>query len=135
MSLAAAVALTTPRTVAVFSGELIETVGGTVSVLETLTVTGAEVVRLPAASRATAVSVCVPLAVSVEFQLMLYGLAMSSALSGAPSILNCTPAMPRLSLAVADTVTALPEILAPAAGAVSATVGEVRSGVNSTSTL
>ena len=39
-----------------------------------------------------------------------------------------------LSLAVADTVTALPEMLAPLAGAVSATVGITRSGVKITST-
>ena len=38
-------------------------VGGTLVALATLTVTAAEVARLPAASRATAVSVCEPLAV------------------------------------------------------------------------
>ena len=53
------------------TGELIETAGGTVSALNTETVTPADVVRLPAASRATAVSVCVPFAVSVEFHAML----------------------------------------------------------------
>jgi hypothetical protein len=36
--------------------------------LDTLTVTGAEVVRLPAASRATAVKVCEPLLTVVVFQ-------------------------------------------------------------------
>src|SRR4051812_32057987 len=124
----------TPRTVAVLSGELIDTVGAMMSALNTQTTIGAEVVRLPAVSRATAVSVCVPFAVRFEFQLMLYGLAVSSAFRLAPSILNCTPAMPRLSLAVADTVTALPEIFDPAAGAVRVTAGAVRSGVKITST-
>ena len=74
--------------------------------------------RVPTRSRATAVSVCVPFAVSVEFQLTLYGLAVSSAPRLTPSSLNCTPATPRLSLALAETVTALPVMFAPSAGAV-----------------
>jgi transcriptional regulator with XRE-family HTH domain len=72
--------------------------------------------------------------VTPDMQAMLYGLAVSSAPTLTPSILNCTPAMLMLSLAVADTVTALPEMLAPLAGAVSATVGIIRSGVKMTST-
>src|ERR1043166_1231492 len=135
LSAAAAVTFTAPRTVPVFTGALMETVGGVVSTLKTVTLTGADVVRLPAESRATAVSTWVPFDVRFEFQLMLYGLVVSSAPRLAPSILNWTPAMPRLSLAVADTVTALPETLAPLAGAVIDTVGIVRSGVNTTSTL
>src|SRR5689334_16878475 len=134
LSLAAATTDTVPCTVAELAGELIDTDGGTVSALNTDTVTPADVVRLPAASRATAVNVCVPFAVSVEFQAMLYGLVVSSAPTLTPSILNCTPATLMLSLAVADTVTALPEMFAPLAGAVSATVGIIRSGVKMTST-
>src|SRR6185312_5336136 len=121
-------------TLAVFNGDVIDTVGGTVSALKTLTVMGADVVRLPARSRATAVIVCVPFCVSVEFQLMLYRLAVSSAPRLTPSILNCTPAIPRLSLADADTVTAFPLMFAPLDGAVSNTVGAERSGVKMTST-
>ena len=134
LSAAAATTFTAPRTVAVFTGELIETVGGVVSVLNTFTLTGADVVKLPAESLATAVSVCAPFAARFEFQLMLYGLVVSSAPRAAPSILNWTPAMPRLSLAVADTVTAFPEMLAPLAGAVIDTDGALRSGVKTTST-
>src|SRR5256885_3254602 len=48
-------------------GVKLETVGGVV-LLNTVTVTGAEVVRLPAASRAAAVSVCEPLLAAVGVQ-------------------------------------------------------------------
>src|SRR2546425_8039902 len=54
--------------------------------------------------------------------------AVSSGPRLAPSSLNCTPATPTLSLAVADTVT-VPDTVAPAAGAVTATVGGVPSRV------
>jgi hypothetical protein len=47
-------------------------------VLLTVTDTAALVVVLPAASRATAVSVCAPLVAVVLFQLMLYGAKVSS---------------------------------------------------------
>src|SRR5207249_8268278 len=60
LSEALAVTLVVPPTVAPETGEVMLTVGGVVS-LNTVTVTAAEVVRLPAASRATAVSVCEPL--------------------------------------------------------------------------
>src|SRR5437899_1074844 len=46
--------------------------------LETLTVTPAEVVRLPAASRATALKVCEPLATAVVLKEAEYGAALSS---------------------------------------------------------
>jgi len=39
-----------------------------------------------------------------------------------PSRRNCTPATPTLSLATADTVTAVPETVLPFAGAVSTTL-------------
>ena len=44
----------------------------------TMTVTGADVVVLPAASRATAVSVCDPSATVVVFQLIPYGEMVSA---------------------------------------------------------
>src|SRR2546426_11368392 len=44
----------------------------------------------------------------------------------APSSLNCTPAMPTLSAALADTVI-VPETVAPEIGAVTETVGGVMS--------
>src|SRR5439155_6252702 len=60
LSVALATRLTVPLTVAPLAGEVSATVGGVLS-FDTVTVTAAEVVTLPAASRATAVSVCAPL--------------------------------------------------------------------------
>src|SRR5439155_10339763 len=96
--------------------------------LLTVTVTAAEVVRLPAASRATAVSVWLPLVTVVVSHVFVYGPAVSSVPRLAPSTLNCTPTTPTLSLAVAETVTAVPDTVAPVAGAVIETVGGVGSG-------
>ena len=59
LSVALAVIVIAPDTVAPAAGEVIDTDGGVVS-LETVTVTAAEVVRLPAASRAIADTVCEP---------------------------------------------------------------------------
>src|SRR5207253_1077092 len=75
---------------------LIVTEGGVVS-LNTVTVTGAEVVRLPAASRATAVRVCEPLLAVVVFQETEYGAAASSTPRLAPSSRTCTPPTPTSS--------------------------------------
>src|SRR5436190_1920837 len=94
-------------------------------VLLTVTLCEAAVVVLPAASRATAVSVCVPLVAVVVFHAVEYGLMVSSAPKFAPSTLNCTPATPTLSEALAVTVTAVPATVAPPAGAVTVTVGAV----------
>src|SRR5947199_384278 len=130
LSLAIAVTVTDAVTVAPFAGVVIDTVGGVVSGgggLLTLTVTGADVVVLPAASRAVAVSVWLPFVVVVESQVLEYGEVVSSAPRFAPSSLNCTPATPTLSLAVALTATE-PTIVAPPAGAVMETVGGVVSG-------
>jgi hypothetical protein len=60
-----------PDTVAPSAGEVIDTLGAVVSgggPFDTVTVIGDDVRVLPAASRATAVSACDPLAVSVVFQ-------------------------------------------------------------------
>jgi hypothetical protein len=65
----------------------------------------------------------------VVFQVIPYGMVVSSAPRLAPSSLNWTPATPTLSPAVADTATAVPETVAPLAGAVSAIVGTVTSGL------
>ena len=67
MSLALAVTEIVPETVAPPAGDVIDTDGGVVS-FDTVTVTPAEVVTLPAASRATAVSVWEPLLAVVVFQ-------------------------------------------------------------------
>jgi len=58
-----------PETVEPLAGLVTETVGGVVSgvVLLTVTVTAAEVFWFPAASRATAVSVCDPFEAVVVF--------------------------------------------------------------------
>src|SRR6185436_7225910 len=118
-----------PDTVAPAAGAVIATVGAVVSALLTVTLTAADVVVLPAASRATAVNVCRPFAVVVVFQVCVWGLAVSSAPRLMPSSLNCTPATPTLSVAVAEIVTAVPDTVAPAAGAVIATVGAVVSAL------
>ena len=63
---------------------------------------------------------------------------MSGDPSATPSSRNCTLVTPMLSLAVAETVTAVPLTVAPATGAVTVTVGGVASGpmlvANTTST-
>ena len=56
--------------------------------METVIVTGAEVVRLPAASRATAVRVCEPLLAEVVFQEIEYGAVVSSPPPLTPSSWN-----------------------------------------------
>src|SRR2546422_662263 len=95
--------------------------------LSTVTVTAVEGAVLPAASRATAVRLCVPLLAAVVAHEMAYGAVVSSAPRFAPSSLNCTPTTPTLSVALAETVTVLATV-APAVGAVIATVGGVVSG-------
>ena len=98
-------------------------------VFETVTLTRADVVVLPAASRATAVSVWAPLVAVVVFQETAKGATVSSAPRLAPSSLNWTPATPTLSVAVAATVT-VPLTVASAAGAASETLGGVVSGLS-----
>src|SRR5437899_7543081 len=112
------------------------TVGGVVSgggAFAMLTVTDAELV-LPAASRATALKVCEPLATAVVLKEAEYGAALSSAPTLAPSTLNWTPATPTLSAALAVTVI-VPETVAPLAGEVMLTVGGVVSGGGAFATL
>src|SRR5207302_6850185 len=113
---ALAVTDTVPNTVWPLLGEVMLTVGGVVSggggggALDTVTVTGAETgLRLPAASRATAVRVCAPSLTVVVLQETEYGAVVSSAPSAAPSRKNCTPmtaTMPE-ALALAGTGTVL----------------------------
>ena len=57
-----------PETVAPVAGAVTETVGGVVSAMVTLT--AAAVAVLPAVSRVTAVSVCVPMEERAVFQLV-----------------------------------------------------------------
>jgi hypothetical protein len=97
-------------------------------VLLTVTVTDEDVVELPAASRAVAVTVCEPLGTVKLSQEMEYGLDVSSEPTLLPSSLNWTPETPTLSEALALSVTLLPDMLAPAEGAVRLTVGGVGSG-------
>src|SRR5688572_9375403 len=92
--------------------------------LLTVTVTPAEVRVLPAASRATAVIVWLPLVAVVVFHDVAYGAVVSSAPRLFPSSLNWTPTTPTLSLALADAVI-VPDTVAPPAGAVTDTVGSV----------
>jgi len=71
LSLALALTLTVALTVAPAAGALTLTVGGVVSgaALDTVTLTVAEVVWLPAASRARALIVCAPLLAEALLQL------------------------------------------------------------------
>src|SRR5712691_7161144 len=71
LSEALAVTLIVPETVAPEAGEVMLTVGAVVS-LNTVTVTGAEVLRLPAVSCAMAVMVWEPLLAPVVFQAIEY---------------------------------------------------------------
>src|SRR5258708_38994219 len=98
--------------------------GGGGVMLATVTVTGAEVVWLPAASRAIAVRVCEPLLAAAVFHETEYGAAVLSAPRLAPSSRNCTPATPTLSEALAVTVT-VPDTVWPLLGEVMLTVGGV----------
>ena len=102
---------------------IVSTDGG-VLVFDTVTFTAADVVELPAASRATAVTVCVPFVKDVVVHEVEYGDEVSSAPRLAPSTLNCTPATPTLSEAVAVSVVE-PDTVVPFVGAVMATVGFV----------
>src|SRR5882762_8460332 len=98
------------------------------AVLETVTVTCAELARLPAASRATAVRVCEPLAAPVVSQETEYGALVTSAPRLVPvSSTNCTPATPTLSEALALTGT-VADTVWPLLGEVMLTVGGVVSG-------
>src|SRR5687768_6719090 len=98
--------------------------GGVVS-LATVTVTGADVVRLPAASRATAVMVCEPLVVAVVFQGTEYGAVVTSG-PGLPSRMDCSQVTAVSSAALAVTVI-VPETVSPETGELMVTVGAVRS--------
>ena len=93
----------------------------------TVTVTGAEVAALPFVSVARAAIVCDPAATAALFQLSVYGAAVTAAPVLTPSTRNWTEATPPASAAVAVSCT-VPVSVAPAAGAVSETVGGVVSG-------
>src|SRR2546422_8608394 len=98
-----------------------EMIGGALS---RVTPTAAEVAVFPAASRATAVSVCAALEAPVVFHERVYGAAVTSVPRLAPSSLNWTPTTPTLSVALAEAVT-VPATVETAAGAVIETVGGV----------
>src|SRR5579859_2926298 len=101
---------------------------GGVTVLFTVTVTGAAEAWLPAASHAVAVSVCEPFAIFVVSSVPLYGALLNALPRFAPSSLSCTPVTPTLSDAPAVTVME-PDTVAPLAGAVTETVGGVVSAL------
>src|SRR5438128_1489585 len=107
------------------------TVGATLS---TVTVTGADVLRLPTVSCAMAVRVCAPLLAPVVFQAIEYGGVVTAAPALTPSSRNCTPATPVLSEALAVTLI-VPETLAPEAGELMLTVGPVASKLTLLSVL
>src|SRR2546427_10295492 len=106
------------------SSKRVTVIGGGGGALETVTVTGTDVVRLLAASRATAVRVWPPLLVVVVSQGTEYGTPVSSAPRLMLSSLNWTPTTPRSSEAVAVTVI-VADTVAPLLGAVIPTWGGV----------
>src|SRR5262245_52105045 len=85
-------------------------------------VTASDVDLFPAASRATAVSWCVPFAAPIVFHGIEYGAVVSSVPRGLPSNLNCTPTTPTASDASAAMVND-PTTVALSAGAVSEATG------------
>src|SRR5689334_1569360 len=97
----------------------------TAPLFDSVTATGVDVVVLPAASRATAVRVCVPFGVDSVYQEIWYGGVVTSLPRLRPLTLNWTPTTPVSSAAVAVSSTAEPETTAPFAGAVRLTVGAV----------
>src|SRR5687768_802335 len=123
-SSALALTVIVPETVSPEAGELMLTVGGVLS-LATVTVTGADVVRLPAASRATAVRVCEPLVVVLVFHGAEYGAVVTS-VPALPSRKNCTPTTAVSSAALTVTVI-VPEMVSPETGEVMLTVGAAAS--------
>src|SRR5205809_7748556 len=86
--------------------DTVEISGG---VLSTVTPTAAAVAVFPAASRATAVRLCVPLAAMVVFQETEYCATESSAPRLTTSSLNCTPATPTVPAAEVEPASAVPE--------------------------
>src|ERR1051325_5861481 len=92
--------------------------------LPTVTLTAAEVFTFPAASRATAVTECVPLDAVLVSHEVEYGAVISSAPTLAPSTLNCTPTTPTFADALAVTEV-VPVRTAHRPGAVIETVGSV----------
>ena len=126
--MAVAESVTVPASVAPAAGAVTDTVGATVSrpvlllVLLIVTVTGDEVVALPAASRATARNVCAPFAADVVVHATWKGAAVASVPIDDPSKVNQTPATPTLSEADADIVT-VPDSTEPDDGDETETVG------------
>src|SRR5438552_611852 len=114
LSVALALTVTVPLTEASAAGAVMDTVGGVVSFV-TVTLIAAEVAVFPAASRATAVSVCTALLAVVVFHERVYGAVVTSAPRFTPSSLNCTPTTPTLSVAFAETVI-VPATEAPEVG-------------------
>ena len=110
---------------------LVGAVGACVSgagALLTVTPTPADVVGRDDVSVATAVTVCGPSPTVRLSQDSEYGEDVSGLPTFVPSTLNWTEATPRLSAAVAVSETVAPQTVAPAAGAVTETVGGVVSG-------
>lgn len=96
----------------------------TVAVLDTVTVTVADVPTFPAASNALETMVCDPFATVVLLKLKESEVALVLLAATLPSIKICICVTPTLSEAVAVTAT-VPETVAPLAGAVTDVVGGV----------
>jgi len=88
-STAVAITVTVPLTLLAASGFVIVTVGAAVS-FATVTMTAAAVVSWPAASRATAVSVCSPFSALAVFQGNSYGAVVCGTSAGAAALTETT---------------------------------------------
>src|SRR5687767_5341613 len=96
-------------------------------VFEIVKATDVEVVLFPPKSRATAVALCGPFPNTVVFREIEYGEVESSTPTLFPSSLNCTPATPTLSDALAAMLMT-PETVEAGPGEDNETVGRIVSG-------
>src|SRR3979411_1537221 len=99
------------ETVTPDSGSATWTIGGIQALLETATVTTADVPVRPLELVVWTASQCVPFGTSVVFQAKVYGIAVTGAPMGRPSTRNWTPVV---SAVVAVKVTVPARVLPPA---------------------
>jgi hypothetical protein len=112
--------ITVPETVAPEAGELMETTGGILSALLTVSETAVLVLVCPVELLATAESEWLPFVSVVEFSEKLNGAPVTAAPELLPSTLNCTLVVLGETLVVTVVV---PEIVAPESGEVIEIVG------------
>src|SRR3989338_660803 len=97
--------VTVPFIVEPLSGDVIETAGGVVSAVLLTFIAICVLAMFADVSLATAVRIYSLLANVIVFSEAEYGVVVSSTVTFVPFIVNCTPAMPVLSDANAETTT------------------------------